>query len=106
MDFFLNLIVTVACRYSPWQRTSNDHNFLKNDPNWANEVVFDIYKKFRCQKHLIWQIWISFEKVITILKFAAKFFTNYRRAVDILLDFFLSLISDISCQRRISVTTI
>ena len=106
MDFFLNLIVTAARRYSPWQRTSNGHNFLKNNPNWANEVVFDIYKKSRCQKHLIWQIWISFEKVITILKFAAKFFTSYRRAADILLDFFLSLISDISYQRKISATTI
>ena len=85
-----------ARRYSPWQRTSNGHNFLKNDPNWANEVVFDIYRKSKCQKHLIWQIWIIFEKVITILKFAAKFFTSYRRATDILQDLFLSLISEIS----------
>ena len=96
LDFFLNLIVTAARRYSPWQRTSNGHNFLKNDPNWANEVVSDIYRKSKCQKHLIWQIWIIFEKVITILKFAAKFFTSYRRAADILQDFFLSFISEIS----------
>ena len=45
------------------------------------------------KKHLTCPIWIIFEKVITILKFAAKFFTSYRRAADILLDFFLSLIS-------------
>ena len=33
------------------------------------------------------------DKVITISKFTAKFFTSYRQAADILLDFFLSLIS-------------
>ena len=33
------------------------------------------------------------EKVITISKFIGKFFTSYRQTVDILLDFFLSLIS-------------
>ena len=76
-------------RYSLWQRTSNGQNFLKNDPNWANEVVFDIYRKYRCLKHLIWQSWIISEKVITILKFAAKFFTSYQRAADILLNFFV-----------------
>ena len=45
------------------------------------------------KKHLICPIWIIFEKVITILKFATKFFTSYRPAVDIFLDFFLSIIS-------------
>ena len=43
---------------------------------------------------------------MAILKFAAKFFISYRRAADILLDFLLSLISDISDQRKISATTI
>ena len=28
----------------------NGHNFLKNDPNWAYEVFYDIYQKFKCQK--------------------------------------------------------
>ena len=45
------------------------------------------------KKHLICPIWIIFEKFIAILKFAAKFFTSYRRAADIFLDFFLSIIS-------------
>ena len=36
---------------------------------------------------------VIFGKVITILKFTAKFFTSYRQTADILPDFFLSLIS-------------
>ena len=36
---------------------------------------------------------LDFEKFIAILKFATKFFTSYRWAADIFLDFFLSIIS-------------
>ena len=87
LNFLLNLIISAACRYFSWQRTSNGHNFLKNDPNRAYEVFFDIYI------FQIGHVRIIFEKVIAILKFAAKFFTSYRWAADIFLDFFLSIIS-------------
>ena len=50
-------------------------------------------KNIDVKKHLICLIWIIFEKVIAIFKFTAKFFTSYRQAVDIFLEFFWSIIS-------------
>ena len=47
-------------------KLSNGNNFLKNDPNQAYEVFFDIYIFRKCQKYLICPIWIIFEEVMAI----------------------------------------
>ena len=43
------------------QKTLEGYISLKTCPNWAFEVFFGIYGKYRCHKHLKCPIWIRFE---------------------------------------------